>query len=266
MSGNLDKVRDRAGNKMQLSDLFGESDIYTVALFAFCTHRHIEFFCFLSCALIIFRHKNRGNQCSPYSEYICRPVLLVQNLLAIDDVDSLLYFLQTLAREVVDAAEGGLYGLCLGGKAYAGGINGCEMLYGVALELEGVDAEAGLTDKVYDDSQCNIGLFGKGEAEAAVYQRAPCYGFFLALRIADHGLALAYDKAAFLGLAAVAELDAELVCTGGKRYALPQTVVNELVGKSAPNGLESDVAIVLGVDVCAGGYTSTDNGLGILPF
>lgn len=201
----------------------------------------------------------------PHLEYMPSVGLLVQNLLSVHNVDALSYIIKALAGEVVDASEYGLCG-CRGKRNDdAVGIDGREGLVAYAFQLEGVDAEAGLSGKIYDDTQRDFGFLGERETEAAVYKLAPSQGFLFTLRVAYHGLALAYNKAAALRIVAVAELDAELVFSSGKGYGLPQAVVEKRSGKTAPLCLEGDVAVVSGINVRSGGNASADNGVGILP-
>ena len=171
---------------------------------------------------------------SPHLEYMPSMGLLVQDLLAIDNVDALFHIIKTLAGEVVDASEYGLRGCRSKRNDDAVGIDGREGLVAYAFQFEGVDAEAGLSGKIYDDTQGDFGFLGERETEAAVYKLAPSQGFLFTLRVANHALALAYYKAAVLGIVAVAKLNTELVFSSGKGYGLPQTVVEKRSGKTAP--------------------------------
>ena len=202
---------------------------------------------------------------SPHLEYMPSMGLLVQDLLAIDNVDALFHIIKTLAGEVVDASE---YGLCwCRGKRNddAVGLDGRDVLIAYTFQFEGVDTEAGLAGKIYNDSQRNFGFLGERETEASLHKLAPGQSFLFTLRVANHALALAYYKAAVLGIVAVAKLNTELVFSSGKGYGLPQTVVEKRSGKTAPLSLKGDVALVFGVNVRSGCNASADNGVGILP-
>ena len=179
-------------------------------------------------------------------------MLLVQNLLAVNDVDALLNVLQTLAPNVVNATEGGLLGFRLRGQYDAGGLDRREGLMAYALQLEGVDAEAGLAGEIDDDTQRYGGLFGKEEVETSIHKLAPGKCQFFTFLVAYHASAFVYHKSAVLGFIAVAERYAETVFAGRKCNGLPQAVVEKRSGKTAPLCFEGDVTLVLGVYVCTG--------------
>ena len=86
-------------------------------------------------------------------EYRVGTLLLDVVFLAVNDDDALLQLLYALAPDVVDAGVCRWGGLRLCGLCDAGVVDGGDILIGDALELEGADAEARLSQEVDDDAQ-----------------------------------------------------------------------------------------------------------------
>ena len=151
------------------------------------------------------------------------------------------------------------------GGPYSGRVFGGEGLYGDTLELEGMDAKAGLTGKVDYDTQGNLGLFRQGETDGSIHELAPCKGFLFALGITDHLPAFADYQTASLHIIYITRGDAEAVLACRQGNGLPETIIKKRCGKAAPLGLELDITMVRGIYVCPCNDTTSGNGIGILP-
>ena len=148
---------------------------------------------------------------------------------------------------------------------YSGGIGGSEGFDGDTLELEGIDAKAGLTRQIDYDAQGNLGFFCQGKADGTRREFAPGNGLLLTLSIADHPAALANYQPAGLHIVHITRCDTEAITTSRECDSLPQTIIQQRGGKTAPLRLELDIVVVARIYMRSCGNTILYNRIGILP-